>query len=74
MKTMNLPGFTADASLLTMHKHYQGTMALRSTNLDGIQPASCLSQCVGDCLSFGHVHPSVCIRLCRNECGRLLHN
>lgn len=74
MKTMNLPGFTAADSLSAMHQYYQLTTALGNANLDGVQPASCLSQCVTDCRSFGHVHPSVCIRLCRNECGGLLGN
>jgi hypothetical protein len=69
MKTMKLPGFTAEVSLFTMNKNYPLTTGLRPANLDSVQPASCLSQCVSDCRSFGHVHPSVCIRLCRIECG-----
>jgi hypothetical protein len=69
MKTINVPGFTAEASLFTMHERYRQAMALRPTNLDGVQPASCLSQCVTECRDFGHVHPSVCIRYCRNECA-----
>ncbi len=69
MKTINVPGFTAESSLLTMPRHYQQAMALKPTTLDRIQPASCLSQCVTECRDYGHVHPSVCIRFCRNECA-----
>jgi hypothetical protein len=69
MKTINVPGFTAETSLFTMHKHYQQATALRPTNLDGVQPASCLSKCVSDCRAFGHMHPGACVRLCRGECA-----
>jgi hypothetical protein len=76
MRTMNMPGFTAEASLFPMDKSYQQTIALRPTNLDSVQPAaphgwgidqSCYDNCIDGCFD-GHVHPSVCIKLCRNEC------
>lgn len=70
MKTMQMPGFTAEASLFTMVEYYRQTMALRPTNLDSIQPAaSCYHDCIQDCFSDrGHPHPGVCIRLCRSIC------
>jgi hypothetical protein len=73
MATMKLPGFTAEASLFTLVEYYRQIMAFRPTVLDGVvQPASCLSECVGDCLSDGHVHPGACIRFCRSMCRKSL--
>ena len=79
MKTMKMPGFTAEESLFTMVKYYRQTMALRPSHIDGVQPAashgwevdqSCYNDCIGDCFYGGHgpVHPSACIRFCQNEC------
>jgi hypothetical protein len=51
MKRINMPGFTADASLFTIDRYYQQTMALWPTNLDGVQPASCYNTCIGLCFS-----------------------
>jgi len=83
MDDMKMPGFTAEASLFRMNKYYSQKMILRPANPDGVQPAashawgidqSCYDNCIDDCLNGGHgpVHPSVCIRLCRNECRRPL--
>lgn len=83
MKTMKMPGFTAEASLFKMAKYYWQNMTLRPANPDGVQPAashgwtvdqSCYDDCIDDCLNVRHgpVRPGVCIRLCRNECRRAL--
>ncbi len=68
MKTNNTPGFTAEASLLTTDEHYWQPKTLRLANRDGVRPATCYHDCISDCMSEGHVHPGVCVRLCRNEC------
>jgi hypothetical protein len=66
---MKMLGFTAEASLSTPVECYRQTMTFRAAVPDRVQPASCLSDCVGDCISgAGHPHPGVCIRFCRYYC------
>jgi hypothetical protein len=67
MNHMDLPGFTAEASFVSMDKYYRQTMALRPANLDSVQPASCYHSCIGECFANGG--SGWCNSFCRRVCG-----
>jgi len=68
---MNMPGFTAEASLDTMSEGYQETATLRAFDTNAVRPASCYSECVHECIwDRGHPRPGSCIRICRLACAR----
>jgi hypothetical protein len=67
MKNINMPGFAAEASLFMRDRYYSEKVALRSTNLDTIQPASCYNSCIGECFANGG--SGWCNGFCRRVCG-----
>ena len=67
---MNMAGFTAEASVYKTSERYHALVAVPHHQTDGaIRPASCIGECVHECLQFGHMRAGDCVRLCRLECS-----
>ena len=66
---MNLPGFTAAASLYQRDERYQETIAARHSNANAVQPASCIGNCFQDCMSYPGWPKAACMSYCRWECA-----
>jgi hypothetical protein len=74
---MNMPGFTAEASVYKTSERYHVLVAVSHYQTDGaILPASCYGECMYDCLvkdpdiegHIGRIRPGACVRLCRSIC------
>ena len=68
---MNMPGFTAEASVYKTSERYHALVVVSHHQTDGaIRPASCYIDCMSDCLDpeLGPRKPGPCIRLCRLIC------
>ena len=67
---MNMPGFTAEASVYKTSERYHALVTVSDYQTDGaIRPASCMGECVYECLQEGHMRAGACVRLCRWECS-----
>jgi hypothetical protein len=64
---MNMPGFTAEASVYKTSERYHALVAVSHYQTDGaILPASCMGECMYDCLEGG-MRGGACVRLCRSH-------
>ena len=78
MSTINMPGFTAEASLYPTSRHYQ--MAQAPAQAGGaVRPAGfvdpgcyarCHYWCGPDCRGLSGADLGRCLRLCRQDCLR----
>jgi hypothetical protein len=67
---MNMPGFTAEASVYKTSERYHALAAVSHYQTDGaILPASCIGECMYDCREMGGLGRGACLRLCRWECA-----
>ena len=68
---MNMPGFTADASL-GAGRPYQGAYIFQSGAGGVITPQfcnfECLTDCYSDCLDLPVKYRTRCFAMCRREC------
>lgn len=63
----NMPGLTAAISIYQNPDNFYNVRWITKV-ANSIQPASCIGECMSDCLQDRHVSASVCIRGCRAEC------
>src|SRR5438874_13369069 len=68
--TMNMPRFTAEASLDATHKLYRQNAALAQPSFDGVQPASsCYIGVAATTLVSQAIQPAACdSSACRRHC------
>ena len=62
---MQIPGFTAEASIDKTGERYHVPVAFAHHQTDAaIRPASasCRSECMHDCLQGGHARPGLCVQ------------
>jgi hypothetical protein len=71
-RAMNMPRFSAEASVYKTSDRYHALMAVSHHQTDGaVRPASCIGECVHECLQEGHMRAAACVRMCRWECSHL---
>jgi hypothetical protein len=64
---MNMPGFTAEASVYGTTQDYRLAEAFGLADAS-IQPASCVGVCFQACMMEGGISKAACMAMCRLEC------